>query len=267
MILSVSSKPKDGASKKARKYADEQASILLKNREICKRIVTLFAVDEMHAIQIWHELKDELTLSDDAVERTKIGIIQRMVQKLIRPEFARLMRQKQNERRYENASRTIIKEARINFRKQNDEFVWLDEETDFFCQLCNDTELYMNISRGWLNHSKTSSIMNEKFKTQKFSRKNCLEKYRNVNNAEKKKKKNAELKEMRDRLIRSMLPDILSEFDDPIAVAPLVVVPPKDLQQVGTHDLSECFVEDTAAAVANDVVGDNGATFHAENSL
>jgi hypothetical protein len=73
---------------------------------------------------------------------------------------------------------------------------------------------------------------------------------------------------VRTMILRSQTSsNIFSQLNDPIAVPPLVVVPPKDLGEVLSLDHGESRINNTAVTVSDNVVGDDGAVLDAENSF
>ncbi len=191
--------------------------------ELREKIVTLFR-EGKRSIDIARDLvKEEIAAKSDVSEEIRASVIRGVLRVLIEPEERKRMSSQKHRKRMERGHETVD-EGRVRWMKEQGMFVWSDEQKTYFEQLLTLPLYFKDEDRQTqkrgirkrrlhYNHELLAKEMNNRFETNEFT-------------AERTRRK---LELLRQQERSQTLPDVSGEFDNTIAVAPLVVVPAEDL--------------------------------------
>lgn len=242
-----------------------------------KRIAGLFMEEEIYAHDIVQRLDQELHLNKNAAPRTNEQIVRNVIMKTVPHDKRILIEARQRHRKYEDHAANLAEKRRQKFEEEHrvifspDEWEYLREKVEggAFLTAKKETD-YITIA----------AILNKHFDTTRFTNKNCRQKYQNYYRDMRLRVAKLQTlgllsqKDCSSTIMVSMTTttselcsDIFRQLNDSIAVAPLVVVPPEDLGKVLAHDLRESGIDDAAAAITDNILGNNGTILHTENSF
>jgi hypothetical protein len=259
------------------RYADAVAQEILTTpafTSLREQMVALLTQEQCKSMEIAQRLNGSMQLKEGVKITTAASIVRRVLRAIVDPEVLAKVHAKHHADTLDR-HRHHISRKRDDWMRFQGMHIWTDAENQYFDALIKNPSMKrtkhrmsrkkgrMSRKKKHLNHELIAVKMNERFGLTVFT--SALTRQHLDYLHQQQKKARARLREKKETLELSA--DERSKLHDAVRVAPLVIVPAEDLREIATNGARKGGIDNAAATVTDEVMGDERALFDPKNAL